>query len=79
MSEGYRLMWEAHEINPEDPMVVLFLKTINPKIEALYKETQYLLIDGKIDKCVLNIKKGLEMNPNNTQLLIVKAYIHRTK
>jgi len=26
----------------------------------------------------LNIKKGLELYPNNTELLLIKSYLHRS-
>jgi tetratricopeptide (TPR) repeat protein len=60
-------------------MILLFVSLVTPKIDAYYKDTQYMLIDGKVDKCNINIRKGLELNPHNTNLLIVKAYIHRSK
>lgn len=79
MAEGYKLMWKAHEIDPQEPMVLLFVQLVQPRIASLYKDTQYMLIDGKVEKCNINIRKGLELDPHNTNLLIVKAYLHRTK
>lgn len=30
-----------------------------------------------MDRCLLNVKKGLELFPNNTQFLLIKAFIFR--
>ena len=52
---------------------------INPEIDRIYKEAKYDLIDRKIEKCRLKVKKGLEIHPYHTQLLILSAYLHRSK
>lgn len=54
-----------------------FLKIIVPKADELLKETRHLLVENQIEKCNLNIKKGLDLFPNNTQFLLIRAYIFR--
>ena len=52
---------------------------IGPEIERIYKEAKYDLIDRKVEKCRLKVKKGLEIHPYHTQLLILSAYLHRSR
>jgi uncharacterized protein HemY len=55
------------------------LKLIVPKADTLLKETRYLLIQNEMERSLLNVKKGLELFPNNTQFLLIKAFIYRKK
>jgi hypothetical protein len=52
---------------------------IVPKADSLLKETRYLLISNELERSLLNVKKGLELFPNNTQFLLIKAFIFRKK
>ena len=52
---------------------------IMPQLEGLYKEAKYDLIDNELSKCKLKVKKGLDMHPHNTKLLILSSYLHRIK
>lgn len=46
-------------MNKNDQYVNDILNIIQPQIKTLYKQTQLYLIEGKLEKCSLNIKKAL--------------------
>ena len=75
--KGYGQFWKAYGMEQNNYEVVLFLEMITPKVESLYKDAKYLLIEKKVEKCKLTVKMALQMQPNHTQLLILNAYLHR--
>lgn len=78
-AKAYKEFWNAYSLDKGHPEVQLFLETITPKVETLYKEAKYDLIDRKLEKCRLKVKEGLEIHPYHTHLLILSAYLHRNK
>ncbi|KAL4464320.1 hypothetical protein ABPG72_017106 [Tetrahymena utriculariae] len=76
-AEGNEIFWKAENMFNEHPEVRDFLKIIVPKADELLKETRYLLVQNQLDRCLVNVKKGLELFPNNTQFLLIKAFILR--
>ncbi|KRX03891.1 hypothetical protein PPERSA_04769 [Pseudocohnilembus persalinus] len=75
--EGNLQYWFVENQNPNHPEIKQFLDLINPQVEKLLKQTRYLLVQNEIEQCLLIIKQGLELFPNNTQFLIIKQYILR--
>lgn len=57
----------------------MFLGLILPKVEEMYREAKYDLIEGKVEKCRLKVKNGLDLHPYHTNLLILKAFLHRAR
>lgn len=76
-AEGNEMLWRAENLASDHPEVKEFLKMIVPQADELLKETRYLLVQNSHEKCLLNVKRGLELFPNNTQFLLIKAFILR--
>lgn len=77
--EGNLIYWEVKQLDPKNQEVNSFIKLILPQTEELLKQTKYLLIQNNLDQCLLNIKKGLDLYPNGTQFLLIRAFIMRKK
>ena len=71
--------WKCEELNPNHLEVQEFLKYIQPLIENNIKECKLFIVQGELDRAMQHINKGLTLNYKNTDLLIMKAYIHRSQ
>lgn len=76
-SEGNLDYWKAHHLDKDHPEVQEFLRFVIPQVERIIKDTKFLVVQNATEKCLLNIKKGLELYPNNVDILLIKSYIHR--
>lgn len=57
----------------------MFLRIISPKVEELYREAKYDLIEKELERCKLKVDKALLLHPYHNNLLILKAFLHRSK
>ncbi|KAM3130058.1 hypothetical protein pb186bvf_017856 [Paramecium bursaria] len=76
-AEGNLDYWQVHQMQPDIQEVREFISYILPKTETIINETKFFIVQRDTDKCRLNVKKGLELYPNNKELLMIKAYLHR--
>ncbi|CAD8093958.1 unnamed protein product [Paramecium sonneborni] len=77
IAQGNCDYWKVHSMNPELQEIKEFILYITPKIQKLTNDAKLYLVQRDNERCKLNVDKGLELDPNNVDLLLLNAYLCR--
>ena len=76
--EGASLMWKAYKINPNNPEVKTFTKTMKKLMDEVLKEANLNVLKGRYKTGLLLSVKALKIYPNHPEALLLRSSIFKS-